>query len=175
MSAKPVTFIWSEAEKTMRPFGVGMERRASEYYGDGEIVRLAEPQDRTQQSEGHYFAVLHELWQSVPEKLRGEEEWAESEEHMRKFALIKTGFYNVQEYPCDTAVEAKKWAARLKPMDEYSLVTVNGTVVRRFTAKSQSRNAMPGKGEFHDSKQKVLGYLADLIGLPPDAEQRTTR
>lgn len=172
MSARPITFIWSEAEQTMRPFGVGMAKRAAEDYGDGEIVRLSEHQERTQQSHGHYFAVLHELWQSLPEQVRLSEDWAESEEAMRKHALIKVGYYNVQELPCETVAEAKRWAARLRPLDDYSIVTVSGTIVRRFTAKSQSMHAMPGKHEFNDSKAKVLGYLADLIGLPQDAEQR---
>jgi hypothetical protein len=173
MSTSALTFIWSATEHTMRPFGVGMLRRADEQYGDGEIIRLAEPVDRTQQAEGFFFANLHSMWQSLPERYA--DKWfAESDEALRAYALMKTGFANIEDFPCKNAGEAQRWAARLQPMIEYSITEVRGNVVRRYTAKSQSRKAMPGKATFAESSSKVLNFIADLIELPRDAEERNT-
>lgn len=155
----------------MTPFGVGMLKRAIEQFGNGEIVRLAEPIDRTQRAEGFFFSNLAEMWHSLPEKY-ADEWWAESPESLRAFALMKTGHANIEDFPCSSAGEAKRWAARLEPMAEYCIVEVRGNVVRRYTPKSQSRKAMPGKSTFAESSSKVLGFIADLIGLDKDAEQR---
>lgn len=169
---RPISFVWDDAEQVMKPFGVGMKDRASDRYGDGEIVRLIEVEERSTAAHNHYFATLADLFSSLPENVRRDEEWAESMEHMRHWALIKTGFRNVTDYPCETKAEAKRWAARLQTQDDYSIVLVEGTVVRVLTAKSQSHKSMPTKGEFQRSKEAVLNYLADLIGLDKDAEQR---
>lgn len=155
----------------MRPFGVGMAKKAHEDYGDGEIVRLQEPLDRTQQAEGFYFANLKEMWSSLPERF-ADEWWAEDSDALRAYALMKTGFANIEDFPCKTHAEAMRWAARLRPMIDYCIVEVRGNVVRRYTPKSQSRKAMPGKATFHESTEKVLNFIADLINLPKDAEQR---
>ena len=104
-------------------------------------------------------------------KYRGEP-WSESVESLRKFALIRTGWYNSETMVCDTVAEAERWAARLRPLDEYALISIRGKAVVRLTAKSQSYAAMPQKGEFYKSKADVLGFVADLLSLPPDAEQR---
>lgn len=168
---RPITWIWNDADECLRPFGVWMRQRAKDQYGDGEILRLQEPVDRTQRAEGFFFSNLADMWSSLPEKY-ADEWWAESPESLRAFALMRTGFANIEDFPCSSAGEAKRWAARLEPMAEYCIVEVRGNVVRRYTPKSQSRKAMPGKSTFAESSSKVLGFIADLIGLDKDAEQR---
>lgn len=170
--SRPITWLWVDAEDCMKPFGVGMLARAREQFGDGEIVRLTELEERSRATHGHYFSVLHELFLSLPEDIRQNEDWAESEEAMRKNALIRTGFYNTVDYPCETRAEAERWRARIKVQDDYAIVLVEGKTVRVFTAKSQSYRGMPTKGEFQRSKEAVLGYLADLLKLPTDAPER---
>lgn len=169
MSIKQVLFAWDG--EAMVPVGTYMTKRCDEQFTVGERYVLVQHEDRSQSSEGHYFATLREMWESLPESLRGEA-WSEDVEHLRKYALIRSGFYHVEEFPCGTNAESERWAARLKPMDEYAIVDIRGTMVRRFTAKSQSRQAMPSKGEFQRSKVAVLEFVADLLSLPKDAEQR---
>ncbi len=168
---RPLLFSWDG--EAMRPYGSIMAGRADDQFVVGEKYTLVQHEDRSQQSQGHYFSVLKEMWESLPEHLRGET-WSESPEHLRKFALIRCGFYDAQEFPCGTAAEAERWAARLKPMDEFSIVDVRGSMVRRFTAKSQSRAAMPQKGEFQRSKNQVIEYIASLIGTKPEDAGWTT-
>lgn len=168
-ATKPITFRW--LGDVMQPFGLGMAKRADEQYVVGELYRLQEPLDRTQQAEGFYFARLAELWHSLPEKY-ADNWWSESSEALRAYALMKTGFANIEDFPCGSAGEAKRWAARIQPMIEYCIVEVRGNVVRRYTPKSQSRKAMPGKSTFHESTEKVIQFIADLVELPKDDAQR---
>lgn len=155
----------------MKPFGLGMAKRADEDFVVGQYYRLQEPIDRTQQAEGFYFANLKDMWSSLPERF-SEEWWAEDPDALRAYALMKTGFANIEDFPCKTPAEAQRWAARLRPMIEYCIVEVRGNVVRRYTPKSQSRKAMPGRATFAESSSKVLDFVADLIGLDKDANQR---
>lgn len=155
----------------MRPFGIGMAKRADEQFVVGELYRLAEPLDRTQRAEGFFFANLKSMWSSLPERF-ADEWWAESDDSLRAYALMKTGFANIEDFPCKNAGEADRWAARLKPMIEYSIVEVRGSVVRRYTPKSQSRKSMPGRATFAESSSKVLGFIADLLDLPKDSDMR---
>jgi hypothetical protein len=168
--SRPITY--RRDGDALIPFGVGMQKRFDEDFTDGETYRMIELEERSRPSHGHYFSVLHEMFLSLPEEIKRDEEWAESEEAMRKHALVKTGFYNSTDYACETKAEAERWATRIKVQDDYAIVLVEGKTVRVFTAKSQSYRGMPTKGEFQRSKEAVLGYLADLLKLPPEAEQR---
>lgn len=147
------------------------QRQAEKHCQPGKRYRMVEEPERSQESHRHYFASLAEMFDSLPEKY-ADEPWAQSSEHLRRYALIKTGFHLATEYVCGSEAEAKRWAANLRPLDEYAIVVRRGAVVTRYTAKSQSYRAMPEKGEFQRSKQAVLDFVADLIELPADAEQR---
>ena len=167
--SRPITFRWEG--DAMRPFGLGMAKRADEDYVVGELYRLAEPADRTQRAEGFFFSNLHEMWQSLPEKY-ADEWWAESDDALRHFALIKTGFANTETFPCETVPEAKRWMAFLGPSSRHAIITRDGAIVYRFTAQSQSRKAMPGRTTFKESSDKVLGFIADLLELPEGHDMR---
>jgi hypothetical protein len=90
-----------------------------------------------------------------------------SAEHLRKAALIKTGFANSRQFVASNKTEALRLANFIKPLDDYSVVTVEGLVVTQWTAKSQDHRSM-GKAMFQDSKNKVLDYVAGLIGTTPE-------
>lgn len=83
------------------------------------------------------------------------------EEHLRKYALIRTGHRDERTIVCASKAEARRVAAFVKPLDEFALVLVNEASVSVYTAKSQSLRAM-GKTAFQQSKDDVLGFLAQI-------------
>lgn len=119
---------------------------------------------RSKVSHDHFFAQLADLYHTMPEEVT---ERLPTFEHFRKFCLIRTGWRNEMSYPCATRAEAERWARNLRPLDEFSIVTVTGATVIVWTAQSQSMKAM-GKERFQKSKDDVLGYAYSLIGISPD-------
>jgi len=142
-----------------------LTNRADELFVVGEVYVMVEDRGRSQTSHNHEFAAIDGLWDSLPERYRSEP-WAQSPEHLRKFALIMCRYCNTQTYPCGSKAEAERWAANLRPLDEYSVVQIEGTTVYRFTAQSQAKRAMGAK-IFQESKSAILAYLEDLIGAKP--------
>ena len=59
-------------------------------------------------------------------------------------------------------------------LDDFAIVVVTGSVVTRFTAKSQSQRAM-GKADFQASKDAVLDLAAQLIGATPQQIEESAR
>lgn len=129
-------------------------------FEDGRLYRLVEVQERSLASHNHYFAAVHDGWQNIPEDMR---ERFPSDEHLRKWCLIRTGFSHSRSIACDSPEEARKVAAFVQPFDEFAVVSVGGTVVTVFTAMSQSYKDM-GKVEFAKSKEAVLDLIASMIG-----------
>lgn len=136
----------------------------------GERYKMEPHDERSTVSHNHEFAVIAEAWQSLPEQYANEP-WAQTPEHLRKYALIRCRYCNTQTYDCASNAEAKRWAANLRPLDEYSIVSVKGAVVYRFTAMSQSKRAM-GPKVFQESKQAILEFIGELIGVTPEAMGR---
>jgi hypothetical protein len=157
--SRPIAFNWDgEAMTPVHP------KLADKEYVVGERYMLAPFEQRSTASHNHEFAWLHEAWMNLPEQYA---EQFPSAEHLRKYALIRAGYSDSQSMPCGSKAEALRVAAFIRPMDEFSIVTVNGTVVNRFTAKSQSRRAMGGK-EFQESKTKIMDVVAQMIGVEPE-------
>jgi hypothetical protein len=134
----------------------------------GERYTLVEVQDRSMASHRHYFASLHEAWRNLSDEQV--ERWPTSD-HLRAYALIKCGYATQRQLVAASKAEAQRLAAFLRPVNEYALITVADCVVTEWTAESQSFRAM-GKQRFGESKQKVLDYVAGLIGVTPDALQQ---
>jgi hypothetical protein len=152
--------LWNgEAFVPQTPF---MRRRAEDRFGAGEIVLLEAQHERSAKSHRFYFAQLRELWLNLPEKF-AIEQWAQSPEHLRKYALIKTGYSETQTFTCAGDAEAKRWAFRMRPIDQFSIVVVKAGTVVRYTAHSQSIKAMGAK-DFQASKTAVIEFVEDLIG-----------
>lgn len=152
-----------DGEGNFAPASAFWAGRADRDFVVGEIYKIVEHQDRSEISHRHEFASIAEMWKSLPERY-AHEPWAQTAEHLRKYALIRTRWCDTQTYPCGSHAEAKRWAANLRPLDEYSVVTVEGSLVYRFTAQSQSRRAM-GKAKFQQSKTDIIEFIEDLIGV----------
>lgn len=143
-----------------------LARRCDEIFVVGQRYRLEEVSDRSTATHNHEFAWLNEACRSLPEKY-AHEPWAQSAEHLRKYALIRTRHCTTETFPCGSNAEALRWASRLRADDEFCIVSVDGALVNRFRAKSQARRAMNRK-EFQASKQDILEFIAGLLEVEPD-------
>lgn len=130
----------------------------------GEVYRLAIYEERSANTHRHYFAALHEAWLNLPE---GAAERLPTEDHLRKWCLVKAGYRDERTIVASSKAEAQRIAAFVKPMDEFAVVVVKEATVIVATAKSQSVRAM-GKKEFQESKQAVLEIAAEMIGFSPE-------
>jgi hypothetical protein len=137
----------------------------------GEKYRIEFIQERSRKSHNHFYAVLKELWLNLPEHVSGR---FATPEHMRKWALIQTGWHKREEHAASSEAEALKLVAFMKPVDEYAVIFAKGNVVVRMIAKSQSLKAM-GKSDFQRSKTDVLDCVSSLIigsGIIPDRSRQ---
>ena len=159
MSIVPMVFEWTgEALVPCQP------KVADEHYVVGQRYRMAPIEERSLNSHAHYFSALTEGWQNLPEDLT---ERFPSVEHLRKFALIKSGFRDERSIVCSSKAEAQRLAAFIKPLDIFAVVLAREATVTVLTAKSQSMRAM-GKADFEASKQAVLALVAGMIKVPLD-------
>ena len=161
----PMPFEWDGEAMRIRP---GFQKRADEAFCVGETYTLDVVEDRSAASHRHFFAMINEAWQNLPEDMATEYPTAEA---LRKAALIRAGYRDERSIVCSSRAEALRIAAFIKPMDDYAFVAVSEAVVRVYTAKSQSVRAM-GKAEFQRSKEEVLDALARMIGVEPEALAR---
>lgn len=130
----------------------------------GEHYWLEEIQPRSQASHAHEFAWLADAWRNLPERYDNEP-WAQSPEHLRKFALIQCKFCITETFTCGSNAEALRWAPRLRADDEYCIVSVSGSTVHRFRAESQSKRSM-GARRFQESKTAIMEYIGNLLSVP---------
>lgn len=164
-SGAPVDMVWKDG--ALHPASSYWLRRAEKEFVAGETYRIVDQPERSSAAHNHFFASIQNAWESLPPLLAQE---FPSAEHLRKYALIKAGFCLSNSMPCGSADAAHKFAAFMRPLDEFALVTVTGSVVRVFTAKSQSYRSM-GKAEFQASKEKCLEVIADMLGATKDELQ----
>lgn len=159
MTASVIVFQWSG--RAMVPI-----RRFADHCADNfkidEFYHLEVQQPRRETSHRHYFAALDEAWANLPEQY-DLEWWAQSREHMRAFALISLRWSDCKVIQCGSNAEANRWAAIMRPMKPFSIVTAVRSTVVEYVAKSQSRAAMGAK-DFMKSKWQVLDFCADLVG-----------
>jgi hypothetical protein len=158
-SFPPMPFKWTGA--TMVPL---QPQRAESCLDVGERYVLVQHQERSQSSHNHEFGWLREAWVNLPDNLA---ERFPSEEHLRKWALIRAGYSDSQTITCNSKAEAQRVAAFIRPIDEFSVVIVAGPTVTRYTAKSQSRRAMGG-ADFQRSKTLIMEVIAKLLGVDPE-------
>lgn len=154
MTAPPLRFIYM-GEGEWSPATRMVAAQADEHYVIGQPYDLAELRARSAKSHSHYFAVLHELWETLPEALAAE---FPSPEHLRKFALVRCGFADETAIACASPDAALKLSAYLRKSDGYSVISVTNNTVRVWTAQSQSARDM-GAATFQQSKQAVLDFI----------------
>jgi hypothetical protein len=130
--------------------------------GNAYEIELHEP--RSTKSHNHFFRAVHEAWKNLPDHIA---ERHPDSEHLRKFALIKTGWSINRTIVCESAETAHAVAAAAGSLNESAVIVVQGKVVTIATARSQKTSG-PGamnKEEFQQSKDAVLDYVAGLIGV----------
>lgn len=137
---------------------------------DGQVVNVTIEQDRSEASHRHQFAWLKTAWENLPEALAWED-WAQTTETLRKEALIRTGYFHQVVIDCGNdkiarSVAAEVGKARRASEGHARAIVRQGVAVIRWP-ESQSYKAM-GKERFQQSKQAVLEWVADLIGVSPD-------
>lgn len=165
MSRVILAMVWDGEKFTpKKPF----DRIARERYASGAIVTLEEFEERNMTRHNGQFASLGELWRELPSSILSQS-WAATPEHLRKFALIATGYHNAQIYTCGTRAEALRWAHNLRSMDEFSVVNVDGTIITVLTAKSQSLRAMKAR-DFYKSKHDVIEWVENLMTRTLESE-----
>lgn len=159
--APPILFSWTG--DSFVPATQYWGRQADKHFTIGEKYELIEHHGRSHKSHAHYFARVHEAWQNLPEDLAVQ---FPTEEHLRKYCLIKAGYSDGNTLVCPTKASALSTAAFLRPTDEFAVVVVKDNIITRYTAKSQSVRAMGAK-DFQASKDAVLDIMAQMA--------RTTR
>lgn len=156
----PVVFQWDgEAMVPHRRF----QRLCDRQYVIGQDYTMVEEHKRSKRSHDHFFASVDEAWKNLREDVA--DSFA-TPDALRKWAMIKAGFRDERSIVCSSKAEARRLAAFIKPMDEFSVVLVRDAVVKVLTAKSQSIKAM-GAADFQRSKSAVLEILAGMIGVEP--------
>lgn len=154
----PITYTWNgEAMEPLRRFHNVVNRD----FVVGETYTLVEESERSEVSHRHFFASIRETWLNLPDHLATE---FATPEHLRKRALIETGHYDERRLVASSPEEARKIAAFMGGGDDFAVVSVAGNVVIERKAKSQSRRNMR-KAEFQKSKDDVLGYCDQLLGV----------
>ena len=167
MGAPPFPFVWLSANDMRGCCFVpkrGFEKRAAQWFKDGETVVLAPFEPRSMPSHNHFFAELNDLWGNLPEPYSS---MFPSSEHLRYRALIETGYYNDQAYVCETEAEALRMALMAKGLDPFIVTSISGTtlVVRKAKSQSMYGKEPMSKQEFQASKESVLEYVRALIGI----------
>ncbi len=157
-SAPPVLFVWEG--DNMVPAGQHWAKLADQHYVIGERYRLVPYHDRSIASHNHYFAVIGEAWANLPDDLHDR---FPSPEHLRKYALVRTGYADSTVMVLETPEQARQVGAFIRPADEFGILVVKDNTLTRFVAQSQSRKAM-GKAKFAESKNAVLGFIASMLG-----------
>lgn len=126
----------------------------------GETYRWEQVKERSLDSHRHYFACINDGWLNLPEHLA---DTFPSPDHLRKFALIKAGFCDIEHLTFPTNTEAVKACGLLKRMDTYAVCNVEDCLVTIARAHSQAMKWM-GRKRFQESKEKVLHVISNLVG-----------
>ena len=165
MNAPPMVFTWDGI--VMHP---RHPRLADKHFVVGMDYIMVEEEPRSGPSHRQFFACVNEAWKNVPEDMA--ERWPTAE-HMRKWALIQTGYCDETTVVCASRAEALRWVAIARGLDDFCIAVPRDSVVTIYRAKSQSMRAM-GKRDFQASKDAVLGKLAEVIGVEPQVLSRQT-
>lgn len=172
----PIKFTWNG--EAMVP-AKGYAARAERQYAPSETYTLEVREERSSAEHNHYFAAIADAYanlsDAVTERLR-------TPDHLRKWALIETGWFDETVTDCGSHEVALRMAAFTKVVErdnrqDYCEIIVRGPALVLRLAKSQSRKAMD-KEDFRKSKNDILDLLSDMVGvnrtlLERYAERRT--
>jgi hypothetical protein len=130
-------------------------------------MQVVSPEEETSKGErGHFFGCVKEAWENLHEA----DKQFKSKDHFRHWVVIQAGYYTCQDFTELSASDAERKAATLgtwvHKMDPYAIVTIRGSVVRVYRARSLKTRGPDAltKAEFHDMHEKALVIMSDLIG-----------
>lgn len=161
----PLAWRWDgEALRPLHP------KVADRHLVVGQTYTFVEHRQRSVASHNHEFAWLAEAWAQLPEAVALV---TPSPEHLRKRALIETGWYDETTVDAGSQAAALRVASFMRGADDLCLVVTRGPLVCRRVAKSQSLRAM-GKADWQRSKDDILGWVSALIGVTPATLRQNT-
>jgi len=170
VSWPPMFFRWREAKRGEIGMFPVQPSVAASWFADGELYRLEAIEERSGKQHRRYFATIRESWGTINELDAGR---FPTPEHLRAYALVKTGWYEEKAIPLPTRVEAMKVAAWTRNFDSFAVILVSPvdpedpegpTAVKVHTAKSQSIRNMKNE-DFKKSSEQVLHFIDDLLGV----------
>lgn len=159
MTDAPFPLLWRDG--AFWPATPYQATRCAEHFEIGGKYALIEYQPRNMPRHAALFAQLDEVWEQLPEGMADD---FPTQDHLRAFALIKTGWHDRTSYILKDADEALKLAGDLRRRSQFSLVVVSGATVDFYEPKSQAVRAMKDP-EFVKSMNDVLDYAANLVGI----------
>lgn len=176
----PVNFTWREVE-IIDADGVCSRRRvmdpnprydnvAKRQFHDGEEYTLVILEARSRKSHNGYFAQISDAFDNLPETMSAR--WPTSE-HMRKWVLIETGWFDEKEFEFEgvnAARDARRLGLFIRTEDDFARIFPVQIEPRKWKvivrrAKSQAMDAMRTKETFEASKKAVLDWLEHAIGV----------
>src|SRR5262245_53608357 len=160
--------LWHWDGEAMRPADL---ERAKRTYRVGRRYRLLDD-ERSKESHDHFFAVVRYAFANLREGHPFKDE-----DHLRKWALIRRGYYTTTPILLPSAAEAERYAdiARMiAEEDEHIEVVVDGPLVTIVRPDSQALAAMGGK-RFNEVKQAVVQHLAHMLDVDAEDLVRISR
>jgi hypothetical protein len=155
------SFMWNgETMVPTRP------KAADKAFVIGQRYWLDEVSDRSWISHRHEFAWIAEAWNNLPESFA---EIFPSPEHLRKAALIATNWHRETIIDAGSRAAALRVATYARGEDEFARVVARGSTVVVQKARSQRMHGHDrmDKDEFQKSKDDILGWISELIGVEP--------
>lgn len=159
METEAVAFIWDGAAMIPLDRFRALARRQ---FRPGQEYSLQVWRGRSDKSHNHYFACIKTGWLNLPEETA---DAFPSVEYLRKWCLIKEGYAEQADHVCESDEAAAALAVTIRKLDRYAVMQRHGNVLTIWTAVSQDHVSM-GHEEFQRSKDRVLGRIADLCGIP---------
>ena len=160
----PIRFHWNgEAMIPHHP------KRADQHYIVGLDYHLVPHEERSARSHNHYFASMTEAFDNLPENLAIQ---FPTMDHLRKYCLIKAGFFDSRSIVVASRAEAVRVAAFVQAGDDFAVVVANAATITVYTAKSQSLRAM-SKTEFQRSKDRTLDIAAFMVHVTREELDRS--
>jgi hypothetical protein len=163
MTLHTLTFCWNGEAMIPIERSAGIAKK--QFTKDAFYV--LEPHDPVSHKErGFYFASIKSAHDNLPPDAV---ERYPTPEHLRKWALIKSGWRKENHTVCDSNDDALRLAAFLRRLDDFAVVIVKESVVQIFVARSQKvgnvEDGFMTADEWKRSKQDVLDILSQQIGV----------
>ena len=151
MIMRPVVFNWvevsipetGELRRAMVP-QLRYLNVAKRQFADGHDYPMVVLEARSRASHNQFFAAVDDAWHNLPEEIAAR--WPTSE-HLRKWALVETGWFDEKFFDCDSPAKAKNLAVFIRSVDTFGVILLHKNKVIVREAKSQSAAAM-GKESF---------------------------